>query len=56
MADNKTLGARADYFDTHNSKLAHDVADAVATVSLQEQEGEDTTVKGTVSLETRYSF
>ena len=34
---------------THNSKLAHIVVAAVAVVSLQEPEGEDTTVQRSTS-------
>jgi hypothetical protein len=34
------LGTRADSFAVHNSKLANDVEVEVATVSLQDQEGE----------------
>ncbi len=42
--DKPALGARADLFAAHNSKQAHDVVAAVATVLSSEQEGEDTTV------------
>ncbi len=34
MADKQALGARADLFAAHNSKQAHDVAAAVAAVSV----------------------
>ncbi len=44
MADKQALGARADLFAAHNSKQAHDVVAAVATVPSSEQEGEETTV------------
>jgi hypothetical protein len=44
MADKQALGARADLFAAHNSKQAHDVVAAVATVASPEQEGEETTV------------
>jgi hypothetical protein len=41
MADKQALGAREHLFAAHNSKQAHKVVVAVATVSLQEQEGEE---------------
>ncbi len=44
IADKQALGARADLFTAHNSKQAHDVVAAVATVSSPEQDGEETTV------------
>jgi hypothetical protein len=44
IADKQALGARADLFAAHNSKQAHDVVAAVATVFLLESAGEDTTV------------
>jgi hypothetical protein len=44
MADKQALGARGDLFTAHNSKQAHDIEAMVATVSLLEQEGEETTV------------
>jgi hypothetical protein len=45
MADKNALGTRANSFAAHNSKVAHDMVMVVATVSLQEQEGEDTMVE-----------
>jgi hypothetical protein len=44
MADKQALGSRADSFTAHNSKLAWNLEAEVASVSLQETEGEDTTV------------
>jgi hypothetical protein len=44
MADKQATGAKTDCFAAHNCKLAHDVMAAVTATSLQEQEGEDTTV------------
>jgi hypothetical protein len=44
MVDKQALGARGDLFTAHNSKQTHEVEAMVATVSLLEQEGEETTV------------
>jgi hypothetical protein len=38
MQDKQVLGARADSFDAHHQKLANNAAEAVADVSLDDQE------------------
>ncbi len=44
MVDKQALGVGVDSFAAHNGKPAHDMVAAVATVSQQEKEGEDTMV------------